>query len=1188
MRRVRDMIHADGNGSPLGFQTDTEPMAGVATEAIALAPRAPRLQSNARPVAGPRAALAVFALVLAVHASGATVHADTAPPVAAADAAVQNGLVSRGVGNRPLGWRSEGWSAEAGTIYSWEHAGPGPGALVIRNPKPNDARWIQSVPVEPESWYRISGFVRARGVGDEGIGASLSTLEGFQHSRDLHGEDSGWQWLALFVRTGPGQHRLDVACRLGGYTRTSLGEAACTGIDVTPVAQPPDGAPYTYRGARSRPATGGLPAATAIAALLMLGLLRFTRIPESVPGRERALLWGIVAATLAGKAAIAPRFAYEVDIRTFAAWAMRLAEVGPAGFYETGYFADYPPGYMYVLWAIGSLADALGFGWNSSGFQVLLKFPALLADAAITVLLFVRLRPQSSRLAWIAALSFLLNPALIIDSTVWGQTDSILAMLLLLALFLLHERQIELGWAIATLAVLMKPQALLLVPLLVLQPRGWWRGPRPLAAALAVVATVFVVAEPFRADRPWSWLIDLYAGTTGYYAETSVNAMNLPALLFGMRAGDGQIMAGLSLQTWGFVAGLLAGLPFLVTWLRRPQPSQQVHLLAAAALVAFCCLTRMHERYLYPFFPFAALLGPVGTVGVIYWVLSALFLTNEWVVYLEQAQASAGPVWLWSSVAVATLAAIPAWLFVGWRGARDPAGMLPASGALDTPWTPPVAPRGSAHPKPAARPAAALPEALAPRWTAMEIAACGLLTLVALGLRLWEIGVPPEIVFDEVYFVEQARNYLIGKDFLDPHPPFAKLMIGLGQWLLGDTPTGWRISNAISGTALVPLFWILARRLFRRRVAAGFAGLFIAIDGLLLVDSRIAVIDIHYVTWAVAAYVLTLGLIRDRAYQVRSRLIAVGVTIGISVGAKLYIPFFSFLLVIGTVAWCGLAEARRCRTPAVSYLRRPVLLIGWSAFAAYASTFLPHFLWGWWSSPFDFVRYIAIEVPNYQAAVADATHPYSSNWWTWPLLLRPIWYFWKDPGPAPGLVVGIWGSGNPVFWWTSVPALMLAAWHAVRERRFDLGFVAAGWALHLAPWVPIGRTLFLYHYLPSLLFALLALAWLLDRFWAGDGSPGERTLIGATLALSLLPVAGAVAQPWGVYAVGVALLVFAILTLRSPLAAVVLNRPMVVLWTVVAIALSWYFMPVWMGTPIPRGEWEARMWHTNSAILSWI
>ena len=201
--------------------------------------------------------------------------------------------------------------------------------------------------------------------------------------------------------------------------------------------------------------------------------------------------------------------------------------------------------------------------------------------------------------------------------------------------------------------------------------------------------------------------------------------------------------------------------------------------------------------------------------------------------------------------------------------------------------------------------------------------------------------------------------------------------------------------------------------------------------------------------------------------------------------------------------------------PPLRYAIFPVFVVGATASTVYVLSYLPHFLWGWWHSPLDLVKYIFIKVPEYQAAVDDATHPYSSKWWTWPLLLRPVWYYWKDPGPSPGMVVGIWGSGNPPVWWAALPALVLCTYYAIRDRRLALVFVVAGWVMHLAPWVGIGRTLFLYHYLPSLLFGLLALSWTLDRIWHGEGGTVERGLIGAVLLTSLLPVAMATLGSWG-------------------------------------------------------------------------
>jgi dolichyl-phosphate-mannose--protein O-mannosyl transferase len=596
----------------------------------------------------------------------------------------------------------------------------------------------------------------------------------------------------------------------------------------------------------------------------------------------------------------------------------------------------------------------------------------------------------------------------------------------------------------------------------------------------------------------------------------------------------------------------------------------------------------MHERYLYPFFVFAGLLGVTGPAGILYWALSALFFANELAVYLYQQSATAGPPWLWGSVAGLNALCLVAWLVVVWRigeGRVVPAG-APALDEDDRRWREAQA-EAEAATRAAAPPPAAAPEG-EPRWRWQEVAFLVLVTAAAAALRFWQLGHPTELVFDEVYFVEQGRNYLKGQDFMDPHPPIAKLTIGLGIALFGDTPAGWRAMNAVVGTALVPLMHLLARALFLRPVAAGLAALFVAIDGLTIVDSRIAVIDIHYVTWAVLAYLLLVRLVRGRRFDSTWRLLAVGACAGLSVAAKLYIPFFSFLLVLGTLAVSARAEAQRRRVPWLGFTLRPVIVVGATASVVYALSYTPHFLWGWWTSPLDLVKYIVIKVPEYQSAVQAMTHPYSSKWWTWPLLLRPVWYYWKDPGEIPGTVVGIWGAGNPSVWWASVPALLFAAWIGVRERRAALLFVVCGWAIHLAPWVPISRTLFLYHYLPSLLFALLALAWLLDRLWQGEGSALERGLIGATILGSLLPVAILAAPSWAPIAFVVALLAYAGAVFSQRADTTSIGRLAVVAYCLAVVAVSWYLSPIWLGTALHKAAWNARMWIRGTDLMNWI
>jgi Gpi18-like mannosyltransferase/4-amino-4-deoxy-L-arabinose transferase-like glycosyltransferase len=1118
-----------------------------------------------------------------------------APQNARADLLVHNGAFIEGAGAQPSGWTTAQWSPTLGTTFEWRQPTADQlGVAIVRNPVGNDARWEQVVRVQPETWYHLSGSLRARQVTGSGFGASLAVMGGFETSRELKGEDSGWQQVSMWFKTKAGQTEATIACRLGNYGQIAAGEAWCTGIELTAVGAPPLNADFVYGPIDESTTPVGVPAAAGMIALLALALYLYGRLPADVTLGERLTLHAVLLALLVAKILVAPHFQYRVDVGSYSAWAMKLAAEGPARFYAPGYFADYPPGYMYVLWAVGLLGKLLRASWQTNGFLTLLKLPALLADLAVARLLFARLRPGRKRLAWTAALAFALNPALLLNSTIWGQTDSVLGLLTLLAFLALGDRRFELAWSLAALAVLTKPQALLIVPLFALWPWGWWKSGRPLSALLAAFATVYVVADPFRGDRPWTWLVDLYTGTTGYYAETSVNAMNLPSLLFGMRRHDADVVLGMTTQAWGFAIGLTLGLLFLVPYLRRRTRALHAGLVAAAMLVTFMCLTRMHERYLYPYFVFAALLGVAGPNGVLYWLLSALFFANQLLVYLYQQDASAGPVWLWRSVAVAGTLAVGAWLLFYWRVASGRA-TLPAGEALDEDdarWQDSLdaARTAAAARAPDRRSGAALrtDDEGSPRWRWQEIVFLVVLTGVTLGVRVWGIDQPTDLVFDEVYFVEQGRDYLQGKDFMDPHPPLAKLTIGLGIKLFGDTPTGWRLMNSFVGSALIPLMYLLGRVLFRRRVAAAFAAFFVAFDGLCIVDSRIAVIDIHYVTWGVAAYVSAIHLVRKQQFAHVWMLILTGVLIGLSVAAKLYIPFFSFLLVLGTLFVTAYNFARRRGLAPLRYALFPVVIVGATASTIYVLAYLPHFLWGWWHSPLDLVKYIVIKVPEYQAAVADATHPYSSKWWTWPLLLRPVWYYWKDPGPSPGMVVGIWGSGNPPVWWAALPALILCGWYAVRDRRLALVFVVAGWFIHLAPWVFIGRTLFLYHYLPSLLFAFLALSWTLDRIWHGEGSTVERGIVGAVLLTSLLPVAMATMGSWGPLVFLALLLSYEGLLFSGQRDQLRTGRLAVGIYCVAIVAVAIYFLPIWLGIPVTKHAWESRMWISGSKFMNWI
>lgn len=158
---------------------------------------------------------------------------------------------------------------------------------------------------------------------------------------------------------------------------------------------------------------------------------------------------------------------YGPDIGTFSAWAAHAAD-GLFTFYSPGYFADYPPGYIYVLWLVGKLRLLLGINFDTPSFLLILKLPAILADSA-TVWLLYRLaqRHWSSNAAVAVAALYAFNPAVILNSAVWGQVDGVLTLFILLGVIFL-ERRPALSAASFAIALLIKPQALIFAPLPIL------------------------------------------------------------------------------------------------------------------------------------------------------------------------------------------------------------------------------------------------------------------------------------------------------------------------------------------------------------------------------------------------------------------------------------------------------------------------------------------------------------------------------------------------------------------------------------------------------------------------------------------------------------------------------------------------------------------------------------------------
>ena len=271
---------------------------------------------------------------------------------------------------------------------------------------------------------------------------------------------------------------------------------------------------------------------------------------------------------------------YAGDVHTFQAWAVRAANDLP-GFYSGEVFADYPPGYMYVLFLVGKLKAMFSLGNDSRQFLTLIKLPAILADMA-TVVLVYRLAEKrgGGRYALVPALLYGFNPAIIVNSAAWGQVDAVFTLFIALSVLLLSGQRLAGAVVAFTVALLIKPQALIFSPLLIgavmrrLSSERNTRNVIKLAACAAAGIAAFTLGVlPFALTKgPW-WIFSHYRATLASYPYATLNAFNLFALTGGnfVAETDGWLL--FSYRNWGT---FFIGRPRCLLWRSsssgRPRP----------------------------------------------------------------------------------------------------------------------------------------------------------------------------------------------------------------------------------------------------------------------------------------------------------------------------------------------------------------------------------------------------------------------------------------------------------------------------------------------------------------------------------------------------------------------------------------------------------------------------------------
>lgn len=414
-----------------------------------------------------------------------------------------------------------------------------------------------------------------------------------------------------------------------------------------------------------------------------------------------------------------------------------------------------------------------------------------------------------------------------------------------------------------------------------------------------------------------------------------------------------------------------------------------------------------------------------------------------------------------------------------------------------------------------------------------------LIALTSFFLRLLNLGNIQTFIFDEVYYVDGARDLLkygVEVSGNEPefivHPPIGKWLIAIGIKFFGDEALGWRISTAIAGSLMILLIALIAHRLFRNSLLTALASALMAVDGLALVHSRTALLDNFLALFILSA---TYFFLRKQ-YWLTS--LALGLALGTKWSALYFIAIFGLIAIYRAFTH---NSGRDLIRPTVERAFQFAIV----PLAIYCASWI-----GWFTSNLGWARQYSSnvfssfihyhqQILNFHTSLTEK-HSYQANPWSWLIMGRPTSFFYETPKGcgAQSCSQEILALGTPLLWWSATVALMVVVGLWIRGallRQFDpaITIIIAGMAAGYMPWYFYqSRTVFTFYAIVFEPFLILALVYCAPMLLIKYGKLGKLMIGGVFLLIALNFI---------------------------------------------------YFLPLYMGDVITYEAWRARMW-----FPSWI
>ena len=394
----------------------------------------------------------------------------------------------------------------------------------------------------------------------------------------------------------------------------------------------------------------------------------------------------------------------------------------------------------------------------------------------------------------------------------------------------------------------------------------------------------------------------------------------------------------------------------------------------------------------------------------------------------------------------------------------------------------------------------------------MAVIAPILIALASFGLRIINLGSPKGLVFDEVYYVDGARDLLkygVEIDGTNPefivHPPVGKWLIASGIKFFGDNEFGWRFASAVFGTLLILLFARLVHVLFYSPLLTALGAALMALDGLLLVHSRTALLDLF----------LTFFTLMGVLLWHRNRHIWAGIAFGLAIGCKWSAVYF--VAIVGLIAVYRILIAhdiRKSFKPIAAKIAQYGLLPIFVYTLTWAGWFISDRGWSrqWSTNPLLSWLHYHSEMLNFHTGLTQ-THPYQANPWSWLIMGRPTSFFYASPKEcgAKDCAQEVLALGTPLLWWVGTIAVAVVVGYWIKSlihHRIDAAatIVVIGLAAGYLPWFAMQqRTVFAFYAIVIQPFLILAIVYCAKLLLGGGLKPVvSQSIVGGLFALIVL------------------------------------------------------------------------------------